>query len=78
VTIPPGAQVIICLAAANRVPARYAKADGLDIDWVETRHLAFRHGIHHCLGAPLVRMEGPARPHVVAGVSRKLKVCSWG
>jgi cytochrome P450 len=58
VTIPAGAQVIICLAAANRDAGRYARPERLDLDRGETRHLAFGHGIHHCLGAPLARMEG--------------------
>ncbi len=56
--IPAGAQVIICLAAANRDAEWYAHAEVLDIDRAETRHLAFGHGIHHCLGAPLARTEG--------------------
>ena len=58
VTIPVGAQVIICLAAANRDADRYASPELLDLDRPEARHLAFGHGIHHCLGAPLARMEG--------------------
>src|SRR3954447_17898245 len=58
VTIPAGAQVIICLAAANRDSRRYSDPDALDLDRAENRHLAFGHGIHHCLGAPLARMEG--------------------
>jgi cytochrome P450 len=58
VTIPTGAQVIISLAAANRDAARYTGADVLDFDRTEARHLAFGHGIHHCLGAPLARLEG--------------------
>ena len=58
VTIPSGAQVIICLAGANRDPARYSSPDAFNIDRTEGRHLAFGHGIHHCLGAPLARMEG--------------------
>jgi cytochrome P450 len=57
-TIPEGAQVIICLAAANRDRDRYAKPESLAVDRAATRHLAFGHGIHHCLGAPLARMEG--------------------
>ena len=57
-TIPAGAQVIICLAAANRDGDRYESSEVLDIDRAESRHLAFGHGIHHCLGAPLARMEG--------------------
>lgn len=58
VTIPAGAQVIICLAAANRDREQYPRADVFDIDRSVIRHLAFGHGIHHCLGAPLARMEG--------------------
>ena len=58
VTIPAGAQVIICLAAANRDADRYEASEALDIDRAEMRHLAFGHGIHHCLGAALARMEG--------------------
>ncbi len=57
-TIPAGAQVIISLAAANRDPDRYARAEQLHIDRAQARHLAFGHGIHHCLGAVLARMEG--------------------
>jgi len=58
VTIPAGAQVIISLAAANRDSGQYAEPDDLVLDRAESRHLAFGHGIHHCLGAPLARMEG--------------------
>jgi cytochrome P450 len=58
VTIPAGAQVIICLAGANRDRGQYVDSDALDIGRAETRHLAFGHGIHFCLGAPLARMEG--------------------
>jgi cytochrome P450 len=58
VTIPAGAQVIINLASANRDPRQYTRPDVLDLDRTDTRHLAFGHGIHFCLGAPLARMEG--------------------
>jgi cytochrome P450 len=58
VTISAGAQVIICLAAANRDGGQYADPEELNLDRAESRHLAFGHGIHHCLGAPLARMEG--------------------
>ena len=58
VTIPTGAQVIISLAAANRDAGQYTEPDALDLDRAESRHLAFGHGIHFCLGAPLARMEG--------------------
>jgi cytochrome P450 len=55
--IPAFAQVIICLAAANRDPARYTSPQALDITREDTSHLAFGHGIHHCLGARLARLE---------------------
>jgi cytochrome P450 len=58
VAIPAGEQVIICLAAANRDGDRYASPDALELERDEARHLAFGHGIHHCLGAPLARLEG--------------------
>ena len=58
VTIPAGAQVIICLAAANRDVGHFANAERLNLARAAARHLAFGHGIHHCLGAPLARMEG--------------------
>jgi cytochrome P450 len=57
-TVPSGAQVIICLAAACRDVGQYTSPDDLQVDREESRHLAFGHGIHHCLGAPLARLEG--------------------
>lgn len=58
VTIPAGEQVLIALAAANRDPERFDGPDHLDVSRAENRHIAFGHGIHFCLGAPLGRMEG--------------------
>ena len=55
--IPAFAQVIISLAAAGRDPARYDKPDKFDVARADTSHLAFGHGIHHCLGARLARLE---------------------
>ena len=39
-------------------PGRYTTPDGSTSNGPKRRHLAFGHGIHHCLGAPLARIEG--------------------
>lgn len=58
VTIPADRIVIVGLLAANRDPAHIPEPDVLDISREHNPHLAFSHGIHHCLGAPLARLEG--------------------
>jgi cytochrome P450 len=57
VVIPAYAQVIVSLAAANRDPARYRDPEAFDIRRPDGGHLALGHGIHHCLGAPVARLE---------------------
>jgi cytochrome P450 len=52
-----GKGVILCLGAANRDPEQFADPDRLDIGRRENRPIAFGHGIHFCLGAPLARIE---------------------
>jgi cytochrome P450 len=56
-TIPAGSAVVCALPAANRDPAATTDPDRLDVTRGEVGHLAFGHGVHHCLGAPLARME---------------------
>ena len=58
VTIPAGEQVLISIASANRDPGRFPEPENLDVTRADKRHIAFGHGIHFCLGAPLGRMEG--------------------
>jgi cytochrome P450 len=57
VTIPAGAVVILSLMAANRDPAQFPQGDTLDITRDAPTHVAFGHGIHYCVGAPLARVE---------------------
>ncbi|MEC3955954.1 cytochrome P450 [Nocardia sp. CDC153] len=57
VDIPAGEFVFIALIAANRDEDRYPNPDTLDITRDTSGHIAFGHGIHFCVGAPLARIE---------------------
>jgi cytochrome P450 len=57
VPIPAGSAVLLLLGAANRDPGLCPDPDEVRVDREPTRHLAFGHGIHFCLGAPLARLE---------------------
>ncbi|QJY50116.1 cytochrome P450 [Pseudonocardia broussonetiae] len=56
-TIPAGELVLCALPTANRDPGFVDDPDTLDVSRGAMGHLAFGHGVHHCLGAPLARME---------------------
>ena len=57
VVIPAGEQVLIAISSANRDPAQFPDPNCLDLGRDTSGHVAFGHGIHYCLGAPLARME---------------------
>ena len=57
VRISRGDPVLVALSGANRDPARFGDPDRLDLGRDSAGHLAFGHGIHYCLGAPLARLE---------------------
>jgi len=52
-----GELVFTMLAAANRDPDAFERADTYDVGRKDNLHVAFGHGIHYCLGAPLARRE---------------------
>ena len=53
-----GQPLILLIGSANRDAQAYEHADALDITREGQPHVAFGRGIHHCLGAPLARLEG--------------------
>jgi len=58
VAIPKDATVLLLWGAANRDSATFDNADDIILDRrVPRRHVAFGRGIHHCVGAPLARLE---------------------
>lgn len=56
-TIPAHEPVLLLVGAAHRDERHYENPDAFDLGRADKRHLAFGHGIHHCLGAALARLE---------------------
>jgi cytochrome P450 len=57
VQIKPGDLVLPALLPANRDPEHTPNPDALDVAREPQSHVAFGHGVHHCLGAPMARLE---------------------
>jgi cytochrome P450 len=56
--IKRGESVLVVLGSADRDDEHFTDPDALDINRAANKHIAFGHGIHYCLGAPLARLEG--------------------
>ncbi|TSB20395.1 cytochrome P450 [Streptomyces benahoarensis] len=52
-----GTPVLVAVGAANRDALRFSSPGTLDFARTGNQHLGFGHGVHHCLGAPLARLE---------------------
>ena len=57
-TVPAGSRIQLRYGSANRDEREFPDAGTFDVRRVPGRHVAFGHGIHHCLGAALARLEG--------------------
>ena len=55
--IEQGQKLMMLIGSANRDPAQFSDPDQLDIRRDPNRHLSFAMGAHHCIGAPLARLE---------------------
>ena len=53
-----GTMVTMAIGSANHDPERFQRPDELDITRSDQANISFGRGIHHCLGAPLARLEG--------------------
>jgi cytochrome P450 len=51
-------QIVLDLEGAHRDPVQFAAGAEIDLRRAPNPHLTFGHGIHHCLGSPLARLEG--------------------
>lgn len=61
VTLPKGSQLFLMYGSANRDEQQYDHADSFEIErfkQLTANHLAFGHGVHHCIGSHLARQEG--------------------
>jgi cytochrome P450 len=77
-SIPAGDMVIAWIGSANRDPSQFTEPDRFDIRRSPNRHLAFGHGIHFCLGAPLARLEATIALGALLGRLGRLRVAREG
>jgi cytochrome P450 len=57
IVLPAGETILVALAAADHDEQRFPRPGSFDIRRSGSAHLAFGHGIHYCLGAPLARLQ---------------------
>ncbi|WP_211588890.1 cytochrome P450 [Allorhizocola rhizosphaerae] len=72
--VPRGQVLNVWVASANRDEQHFAEPDRFDIGRNPNPHVAFGHGIHFCIGAPLARLEGRIAVDLLLRRSTELSV----
>ncbi len=77
-TLPPGTRLFLMYSSANRDENQYSNADRFEIERFKhstPNHLAFGHGVHHCIGSNLARREGRIALEVLSLRLPNLRLC---
>jgi cytochrome P450 len=72
-SIKKGDMLLVYLASANRDPAKWDDPANFEVARERERHVAFGHGVHTCIGAPLARMEAKAAMNALLARFEKLE-----
>jgi cytochrome P450 len=72
--IADGLPLVLFLGIANRDPRQFAEPDAFQVERSPNHHLGFGFGVHHCLGAPLTRLEARIAFRALATRVREVKL----
>ena len=76
--VPANAFLVASIGSANRDPDAFANPDRFDLARSPSPHVAFGHGIHFCLGAPLARLESRIALEAMCSTFRTIAVAqTW-
>lgn len=74
--VPKGNKVGMLFGSANRDPRKWERPDDLDLGRNDATHVTFGWGIHHCIGAPLARLEVATAMELLAAAFPTLELAA--